>query len=162
MSDAPDLDFNASQDFTAAYKVSASDELPRSELSCLSCIEIHRVQKDADDYRKARTHARDRRTLHPRKFCASFRFLPHELAFKIMPTANKAAKAVFDNGKTSSYHINSLFSCQSGKTPSSAFRIVVHRGAGDGAHKRYEFEAENPKIASECRFLFVYTTMTIY
>jgi hypothetical protein len=70
-----------------------------------------------------------------------------------MPTANKAAKAVFDNGKTSSYHINSLFSCQSGKTPSSAFRIVVHRGAGDGAHKRYEFEAENPKIASACGFI---------
>ena len=65
-----------------------------------------------------------------------------------MPTANKAAKAVFDNGKTSSYHINSLFSCQSGKTPSSAFRIVVHRYSGDGAHKRYEFEAENPKVAS--------------
>ena len=69
-----------------------------------------------------------------------------------MPTANKAAKAVFDNGKTSSYHINSLFSCQSGKTPSSAFRIVVHRVAGDGGHKRYEFEAENPKVASACHF----------
>ena len=81
--------------------------------------------------------------------------LTNLLAFKIMPTANKAAKAVFDNGKTSSYHINSLFSCQSGKTPSSAFRIVVHRGSGDGAHKRYEFEAENPKVASACRFFLL-------
>lgn len=74
--------------------------------------------------------------------------LTHAAVLQIMPTANKAAKAVFDNGKTSSYHINSLFSCQSGKTPSSAFRIVVHRYSGDGAHKRYEFEAENPKVAS--------------
>lgn len=61
-----------------------------------------------------------------------------------MPTANKAAKAVFDNGKTSSYHI-SVVSCQSGKTSSSAFRIVVHR---DGGNKRYEFEAESAKLAS--------------
>jgi SAPK-interacting protein 1 (Sin1), Pleckstrin-homology len=62
-----------------------------------------------------------------------------------MPTANKAAKAVFDSGKTSSYHINSLYSCQSGKSSSSAFRLVVHR---DGGNKRYEFEAESPKLAS--------------
>lgn len=86
----------------------------------------------------------------------SFKFLSYNSfsRVKIMPTANKAAKAVFDNGKTSSYHINSLFSCQNGKTPSSAFRIVVHRGSGDGAHKRYEFEAENPKLASACRFSY--------
>ena len=62
-----------------------------------------------------------------------------------MPTANKAAKAVFDNGKTSSYHINSVVSCQSSKSSSSAFRIVVHR---DGGNKRYEFEAESAKLAS--------------
>jgi len=62
-----------------------------------------------------------------------------------MPTTNKGAKAVFDSGKTSSYHINSVVSCQSGKSSSSAFRIVVHR---DGGNKRYEFEAESAKLAS--------------
>jgi hypothetical protein len=62
-----------------------------------------------------------------------------------MPTANKAAKAVFDSGKTSSFHIDSVASCQTGKSSSSAFRIVVLR---DGGNKRYEFEAENAKLAS--------------
>ncbi|SRR6266436_10446216 len=61
-----------------------------------------------------------------------------------MPTTNKAAKAVFDSGKTSSYHIDSVISCQSGKS-SSAFRMVVLR---DGGNKRYEFEAESAKVAS--------------
>ena len=61
-----------------------------------------------------------------------------------MPTANKAAKTVFDGGKTSSYHVNSVVQCQSG-TKSSALRIVVHR---DGGNKRYEFEAESAKLAS--------------
>ncbi len=61
-----------------------------------------------------------------------------------MPTTNKGAKAVFDSGKTSSYHIDSVVSCQSGKS-SSAFRMVVLR---DGGNKRYEFEAESAKIAS--------------
>ncbi len=94
-------------------------------------------------------------------FSPTFYVLYARSCAKIMPTANKAAKTVFDNGKTSSYHINSLFSCQSGKTPSSAFRIVVHRGSGDGGHKRYEFEAENPKLASaffSIRFLRVALT----
>jgi target of rapamycin complex 2 subunit MAPKAP1 len=68
-----------------------------------------------------------------------------------MPTANKAAKAVFDSGKTSSYHINSVVSCQSAKSSSSAFRIVVHR---DGGNKRYEFEAESAKLASAFTFTY--------
>jgi hypothetical protein len=66
-----------------------------------------------------------------------------------MPTTNKAAKAVFDSGKTSSYHINSVVSCQSGKS-SSALRIVVHRVGGN---KRYEFEAESAKLASASHHL---------
>lgn len=70
---------------------------------------------------------------------------------QIMPTTNKGAKAVFDSGKTSSYHINSVVSCQSGKTSSAAFRIVVHRVSRDGGNKRYEFEAENAKLASASR-----------
>ena len=36
-------------------------------LACLLCVEIYRVQKDADDYWKAGTHACDRRALHSRK-----------------------------------------------------------------------------------------------
>jgi len=66
-----------------------------------------------------------------------------------MPTANKAAKAVFDSGKTSSFHINSVVSCQSAKSSSAVFRIVVHR---DGGNKRYEFEAESAKLASAFHF----------
>ena len=62
-----------------------------------------------------------------------------------MPTTNKAAKAVFDSGKTSSYHIDSVVSCQQSGKSSSAFRMVVLR---DGGNKRYEFEAESAKLAS--------------
>jgi len=62
-----------------------------------------------------------------------------------MPTTNKGAKAVFDSGKTSSYHIDSVVSCQQSGKSSSAFRMVVLR---DGGNKRYEFEAESAKLAS--------------
>jgi hypothetical protein len=65
--------------------------------------------------------------------------------YQIMPTTNKGAKAVFDSGKTSSYHIDSVVSCQQSGKSSSAFRMVVLR---DGGNKRYEFEAESAKIAS--------------
>ncbi|KAI0000629.1 stress-activated map kinase interacting protein 1-domain-containing protein [Russula compacta] len=111
MSDVPDLDYNTSQDFTAAYKkYTVYRKMPM-------IVGKHE-----------RTLAIDGSYIH------------------IMPTANKAAKAVFDNGKTSSYHIDSVVSCQSGKSSSSAFRIVVHR---DGGNKRYEFEAESAKLANE-------------
>ncbi|KAI0065310.1 SIN1-domain-containing protein [Artomyces pyxidatus] len=66
----------------------------------------------------------------------------------IMPSSNKA-KVVFDNGKTSSYHINSVVSCQQSGKSSSSFRFVVHRVSRDGGNKRYEFEAENAKTANE-------------
>jgi hypothetical protein len=80
MSDVPDLDYNTSQDFTAAYKVSPGHNSTRRFLLLLSRIvvaeccrvrgraEIHRLQKDADDRREARTHARDRPALHPRAY----------------------------------------------------------------------------------------------
>ncbi|KAI9510177.1 stress-activated map kinase interacting protein 1-domain-containing protein [Russula earlei] len=110
VSDVPDLDYDTSQDFTAAYKkYTVYRKMPM-------IVGKHE-----------RTLAIDGPYIH------------------IMP-ANKAAKAVFDNGKTSSYHINSVVSCQSAKSSSSAFRIVVHR---DGGNKRYEFEAENAKLANE-------------
>ncbi|KAH9991561.1 stress-activated map kinase interacting protein 1-domain-containing protein [Russula vinacea] len=110
MSDVPDLDYNTSQDFTAAYKkYTVYRKMPM-------IVGKHE-----------RTLAIDGPYIH------------------IMPTTNKAAKAVFDSGKTSSYHIHSVVSCQSGKS-SSALRILVHR---DGGNKRYEFEAESAKLANE-------------
>ncbi|KAG6845862.1 hypothetical protein H0H87_002553 [Tephrocybe sp. NHM501043] len=62
----------------------------------------------------------------------------------IMPSANKAMKVVFDSGKTSSYHIKSIADCQQSTKASSAFKLVLNRG---GANKRYDFEAESPKLA---------------
>lgn len=69
-----------------------------------------------------------------------------------MPSSNKA-KAVFDSGKTSSYHINSIVACQQSAKSSSSFRFTVHR---DGGNKRYEFEADNAKTASELKYLSIY------
>jgi len=63
----------------------------------------------------------------------------------IMPSANKA-KAVFDHGKTSSYHAKSIADCQQSRG-SSAFKLVLIRAAGN---KRYDFEAESPKLAGKC------------
>ncbi|KAF8075948.1 stress-activated map kinase interacting protein 1-domain-containing protein [Lyophyllum atratum] len=64
----------------------------------------------------------------------------------IMPSTNKAMKAVFDSGKTSSYHIKSIADCQQSAKTSSVFKLVLSRG---GANKRYEFEAESPRLAGE-------------
>jgi SAPK-interacting protein 1 (Sin1), Pleckstrin-homology len=64
---------------------------------------------------------------------------------QIMPSTNKA-KAVFDNVKTTSYHIKSVVNCSQSTKSSSIFKLVVSR---DGGNKRYDFEAESPKLASE-------------
>ncbi|KAF5387693.1 hypothetical protein D9615_000003 [Tricholomella constricta] len=64
----------------------------------------------------------------------------------IMPSTNKAMKAVFDSGKTSSYHIKSIADCQQSAKTSSVFKLVLSRG---GANKRYDFEAESPRLAGE-------------
>ena len=61
-----------------------------------------------------------------------------------MPATNKA-KAVFDNVKTFSYHINSIAGCQQSTKSSSTFKLIINR---DGGVKRYDFEAESPKLAS--------------
>ena len=60
---------------------------------------------------------------------------------QVMP--NKA-KAVFDSGKTSSYHIKSIADCQQSATTPSIFKLILTRGAKS---KRYDFEAESPKYA---------------
>ena len=64
-----------------------------------------------------------------------------------MPQANKA-KNVFDNGKTASYDIKSIVACQQSSKSSATFKLVVHRGDTE-RNKRYEFEAESPKLAGE-------------
>ncbi|KAG6849750.1 hypothetical protein H0H93_005548 [Arthromyces matolae] len=64
----------------------------------------------------------------------------------IMPPTYKAAKAVFDTGKTSSYHIKSIADCQQSAKTSSVFKLVLNRA---GTNKRYDFEAESPKLAGE-------------
>ena len=53
---------------------------------------------------------------------------------------------MFENGRTSSFHIRSVAACQQSAKSSSSFKLVVQR---DGGTKRYDFEAENPKVASE-------------
>ncbi|RPD65261.1 hypothetical protein L226DRAFT_543384 [Lentinus tigrinus ALCF2SS1-7] len=64
----------------------------------------------------------------------------------IIPTVTKA-KHVFDSGKTSSYHLKSVVACQQSSKNSATFKLVVHSGAD--RNKRYEFEAESPKLANE-------------
>ncbi|KAJ7723397.1 stress-activated map kinase interacting protein 1-domain-containing protein [Mycena metata] len=68
------------------------------------------------------------------------------LYIHILPTANKATKAVFDSGKHVSYHIRSIADCQQSTKSSAIFKLVV-----GGAHgkKRYDYEAESAKHASE-------------
>ncbi|KAJ7154693.1 stress-activated map kinase interacting protein 1-domain-containing protein [Mycena filopes] len=71
------------------------------------------------------------------------------LYIHILPTANKATKAVFDSGKHVSYHIRSIADCQQSTKSSAIFKLVV--GGGGGAHgkKRYDYEAESARHASE-------------
>ncbi|KAJ6616405.1 stress-activated map kinase interacting protein 1-domain-containing protein [Mycena sp. CBHHK59/15] len=59
------------------------------------------------------------------------------LYIHILPTANKATKAVFDSGKHASYHIRSIADCQQSTKSSSIFKL------------RYDYEAESAKHASE-------------
>lgn len=63
----------------------------------------------------------------------------------IMPSTNRA-KAVFDSGKTLSFHIKSIIQCQQSAKSSTLFKIIVQRDSGS---KRYDFEADTPKLAGE-------------
>ncbi|KAF7359268.1 hypothetical protein MSAN_01269200 [Mycena sanguinolenta] len=69
------------------------------------------------------------------------------LYIHILPTANKATKAVFDSGKHVSYHIRSIANCQQSTKSSAIFKLVIGRGAG--GTKRYDYEAESAKHAGE-------------
>ncbi|KAF7323684.1 hypothetical protein MKEN_00589200 [Mycena kentingensis (nom. inval.)] len=70
------------------------------------------------------------------------------LYIHIIPTANKATKAVFDSGKHLSYHIRSIADCQQSTKSSALFKLVLGR-SGSSGKKRYDYEAESPKHASE-------------
>ncbi|KIY45089.1 hypothetical protein FISHEDRAFT_76934 [Fistulina hepatica ATCC 64428] len=63
----------------------------------------------------------------------------------IMPSANKP-KAVFDSGRTTSYHIKNIVDCQQSGKASSVFKLVLNQAGGK---KRYYFEADSPKLAAE-------------
>ncbi|TDL19644.1 SIN1-domain-containing protein [Rickenella mellea] len=62
----------------------------------------------------------------------------------IMPVANRAR--VFDSVKTTSYRVKDITDCVQSAKNSSTFKMIVKRDGGD---KRYDFEAESPKIASD-------------
>ncbi|KAK1218325.1 Component of a membrane-bound complex containing the Tor2p kinase [Marasmius sp. AFHP31] len=62
------------------------------------------------------------------------------------PTTNRAAKGVFDSGRTTSFHIKSISECQQSNKSPHMFKLVLNRASGD---KRYYFEAENSKSAGE-------------
>lgn len=55
-----------------------------------------------------------------------------------------STRAFLDSMKTSSYHIKSIVGCTQSAKSSSNFKLIVVR---EGGNKRYDFEAENPKIA---------------
>ncbi|KAF7964736.1 hypothetical protein HWV62_3510 [Athelia sp. TMB] len=65
----------------------------------------------------------------------------------IMPSASKA-RAVFDNGKTTSFNIKSIVACQQSTKSSSIFKLVVQHD--NRRNKRYDFEAESSKLAGKC------------
>ncbi|KAK7064677.1 stress-activated map kinase interacting protein 1-domain-containing protein [Favolaschia claudopus] len=69
------------------------------------------------------------------------------LYIHILPTANKATKAVFDSGKHASYHIRSIADCRTSAKSSAIFKLVI--GRGSGGKKRYDYEAESAKHANE-------------
>ncbi|KAJ2919025.1 hypothetical protein MD484_g1467, partial [Candolleomyces efflorescens] len=125
MSETPEQQYSSALDYTAAYKASPFLFFynPFSNTNSQIYVEIYHLSKDADAGHKTRAHTRDRRCIHP---------------------SNKA-KAVFDHGKTSSYHIKSIADCQQSQK-SSAFKLVLNRASGN---KRYDFEAESPKMAAE-------------
>jgi hypothetical protein len=79
-----------------------------------------------------------------------------DVSLKIMPSSNKA-RAVFDSGKTTSFHIKSVIACQQSSKSSSIFKLVVQH---DNRNKRYDFEAESPKLAGASFFIHLCSTVS--
>ena len=95
--------------------------------------------------RTERTLAIDGVYIHVCCSCVNFSVPVQLTVLQIMPSTNRA-KAVFDSGKTSSYHIKSVVGCQQSAKSSSIFKLVVQR---DSVIKRYDYEAESPKLAGQ-------------
>lgn len=62
-----------------------------------------------------------------------------------LPSTTKV-RAVFENTRTMSYHIRAVAAVQQPVKNSATFKIIVQR---NGGAKRYEFEAESARAASE-------------
>lgn len=63
----------------------------------------------------------------------------------IMPSMNKP-KAVFDSGRTASYHIKNIVEVSHSHKGSAVFKLFLNHAGGK---KRYDFEAESAKQAAE-------------
>jgi hypothetical protein len=81
--------------------------------------------------------------IHVSDRCAIPYCVNSDVSVKIMPSSNRA-RAVFDSGKTTSFHIKSVVACQQSSKSSSIFKLVVQH---DNRNKRYDFEAESSKLA---------------
>lgn len=83
--------------------------------------------------------------------------LHSDIHIQIMPSTNKA-RAVFDSMKTTSYHIKSVVACTQSAKSSSSFKFVVMR---DNGEKRYDFEAEDNKLAGAHLCIRIVHWMTV-
>ncbi|CAK5282393.1 unnamed protein product [Mycena citricolor] len=111
-------------------------DTPEVKYSVPSALDFSNVYKQFTIYRKM-----------PMLVAKQERTLAFDgLYIHILPTANKATKAVFDSGKHVSYHIRSIADCQQSTKSSAIFKLVLGRSGGK---KRYDYEAESPKHASE-------------
>lgn len=130
-------------DYTTAYKVGSLS------LSLIPFLRTSMKTQRYTIYRKMPMLARQERTLaidgvYVHVSPASENG-PRSHHAKIMPSANKA-KAVFDSGKTLSFHVKSVLVCQQSQKTSTLFKVVVQR---DSRNKRYDFEADTAKLAGK-------------
>lgn len=140
ISEVPEQQYSSALDFTSAYKVC----LQHLFVTCTSLI----LRQKYTVYRKMpmlvvrheRILAMDGDYIHVR-FAAFYCMYNLTYSPQIMPSATRA---FLDSMKTSSYHIKTVIACVQSAKSSSNFKLVVWR---DGGNKRYDFEAESPKIA---------------
>lgn len=55
-------------------------------------------------------------------------------------------KGMFEGGRTTSFHISMVHDCKVSRRAPATFKMLVTK---NGHEKRYDFEAESPKQASE-------------
>jgi hypothetical protein len=68
------------------------------------------------------------------------------------------AKLVFDHGRTTSFHIKSIADVVHSIKTSSIFKLILNRGS---TTKRYDFEAESPKLAGRPEPIMKSSVMTL-